>query len=272
MKVRLVLWQALTPVHPGTGQFSGSVVDLPVAREKATGFPVIPASSLKGVLRDGRTDDEAEHLYGSPERAAELTFTDARILFLAARSYVGTFALITSPTVLERLRRDQETLGLPPLKAPLPSLEKAEALLPQETDLICQEGGEEKVPLEDIDLKARRGEAEGLAQELAQWLGAEEAKVFRKHLAVVSDEVFGFFCEMGLEVIPRVRLRAESKTVEEGPWYEEAIPAESIFYSFALAPKEEAFRELERPYLQVGGQGSVGRGLLRRLAIWGGGG
>lgn len=266
MKAKLVLWQALTPVHPGTGQASESVVDLPVAREKATGFPVIPASSLKGVLRDGRKEGEAERIFGSEERAAELTLTDARILLLAVRSHVGTFALITSPTVLGRLRRDLEVLGLPPLKAPLPSPGQAQVLLPKETGLVCGD----QVSLEDLDLEAIPGGAEDLVQELARWVGEEEAELFRRHLAVVSDEVFGFFCEMGLEVIPRVRLKAESKTVEEGPWYEEAIPAESVFYCFALAPREEAFQELDRPYLQVGGQGSVGRGLLRRLASLGG--
>ncbi|MDW8481323.1 MAG: type III-B CRISPR module RAMP protein Cmr4 [Meiothermus sp.] len=134
MQAKLIFWQALTPVHPGTGQDSGSVVDLPVAREAATGFPVIPASSLKGVLRDGRgmdAEDESEaalharRVFGFAGRkkkkdsnededisqAAELTLTDARLLFLPVRSYAGTFAFLTCPLVLERLQRDLEGSG-----------------------------------------------------------------------------------------------------------------------------------------------------------------
>lgn len=42
---------AETPIHIGIGQVSGAI-DLPVAREAVTGYPVLPASSLKGALRD----------------------------------------------------------------------------------------------------------------------------------------------------------------------------------------------------------------------------
>lgn len=42
---------AETSLHPGTGQVSGTV-DLPVAREKTTNYPVIVGSSLKGALKD----------------------------------------------------------------------------------------------------------------------------------------------------------------------------------------------------------------------------
>jgi CRISPR-associated protein Cmr4 len=41
---------AETPLHPGTGQSTG-VVDLPVSREKTTGWPQIPETGLKGALK-----------------------------------------------------------------------------------------------------------------------------------------------------------------------------------------------------------------------------
>jgi heat shock protein HtpX len=59
------------------------------------------------VLRDGRDDEQSNRLFGSLENAAELTLTDARLLLLPVRSYAGTFALLTCPLVLERLKRDQ---------------------------------------------------------------------------------------------------------------------------------------------------------------------
>ena len=55
MKSRLVFVHAISPLHAGTGQGVG-VIDLPVAREKATGLPYFPGSSLKGVLRDACED------------------------------------------------------------------------------------------------------------------------------------------------------------------------------------------------------------------------
>jgi hypothetical protein len=54
---RLILLHALTPLHVGTGQAVANV-DLPIAREKATGFPIVPASALKGVLRDNFSNQQ----------------------------------------------------------------------------------------------------------------------------------------------------------------------------------------------------------------------
>ena len=41
----------LAPTHVGTGQAAGAV-DLPIARERHTGHPYLPATALKGVARD----------------------------------------------------------------------------------------------------------------------------------------------------------------------------------------------------------------------------
>ncbi|MCL6527933.1 MAG: type III-B CRISPR module RAMP protein Cmr4 [Thermaceae bacterium] len=292
MNAKMIFWQALTPVHPGTGQDSSSVIDLPVAREAATGFPVIPASSLKGVLRDGRgleKNDESEdatvarRVFGyagkkkksdSEEeedisQAAELTLTDARVLFLPVRSYAGTFAFLTCPLVLERLQRDQKALecdqkalDCSKFEATIPNLGQTEALLPQNTQIVHGD----KVILEDIDLSAKVGAADDLAKELGRLVFSEESGYFVERFALVSNDVFAYFCEMGMEIIARVRLKSDTKTVEPGGlWYEEAIPAETVFSSFAIG--KDGFEELNRPYVQIGGQASVGRGLLRRLGV-----
>lgn len=259
MKAKAIFWQALTPVHPGTGQDSSSVIDLPVAREAATGFPVIPASSLKGVLRDGRSDEAANKIFGSLDQMGELTLTDARLLLLPVRSYTGTFALITCPLVLQRLERDAAALGRP-LSLPLANVEGEQALAGSAIQY------EQKVILEDIDLQVK-GPSEALARAMSQVLFGKEEPYFTERFALVSNDVFGYFCQTGLEVIARVRLESETKTVANGAlWYEEAIPAEAIFSSFAIAKDQAHFAELDKnPYLQIGGKASVGRGLLRRL-------
>ena len=43
--VALLFLHALSPLHAGTGQGIGAI-DLPIAREKATGIPYLPGSSL----------------------------------------------------------------------------------------------------------------------------------------------------------------------------------------------------------------------------------
>ena len=50
MTTQLTFVHALSPLHAGIGQGAG-VIDLPIAREKATGIPFLPGSSLKGALR-----------------------------------------------------------------------------------------------------------------------------------------------------------------------------------------------------------------------------
>ena len=49
MKRHLLTLYTRTPLHVGSGT-SVDVVDLPIMRERITGFPVIPSTSLKGVL------------------------------------------------------------------------------------------------------------------------------------------------------------------------------------------------------------------------------
>ncbi|WP_027883021.1 type III-B CRISPR module RAMP protein Cmr4 [Meiothermus rufus] len=280
-KFRAFFLQALTPVHPGTGQDTSGTVDLPVAREKATGYPVIPASSLKGVLRNGRglevADDSAEArrvraIYGFAGRrkkedqeedlsqAARLSLTDARLLALPVRSYAGTFALITCPLALQRWQRDAEALGLSAeLRWPEP--EGTQVFVDGET--LVHQG---RVILEDLDLEVAGGTG-GLAAKLSQLIFQREEPYFTSRLAVASSDVFGYFCQNGLEVIARVRLEEQTKTVKRGAlWYEEAVPAEALFAFFALSPNEEDFTELtQHPVLQLGGEASVGRGLVRLL-------
>jgi CRISPR-associated protein Cmr4 len=129
---------ALTALHAGTGQGVG-VVDLPIAREKSTGLPIVPGSGIKGVLREELnpsnpgTDDlqpckdtagkeveakkcwttlfgpEADTLKEDKEGigfAGALNIQDAQLLCLPVRSVYGVFAWVTCPFILQRYKRD----------------------------------------------------------------------------------------------------------------------------------------------------------------------
>ena len=134
-QVRMMFMVAETPLHPGSGAETG-LVDLPIQRERHTGFPKIEASTIKGCLRDlfSRTQrnqkiegtaqdnsgqqrkangDLVEVLFGpdtqkADEHAGALVFTDARILLFPVRSLKGVFAWVTCPMVLHRLKRECE--------------------------------------------------------------------------------------------------------------------------------------------------------------------
>src|SRR2546421_5437268 len=114
MTARLTFVHALSPLHAGIGQGAG-VIDLPIAREKATGLPFLPGSSLKGALKALCPDENTrKRIFGadptgsdtSNDYASPVQFSDQRLLLLPVRSLAGTFAWVTSPYILDRFARD----------------------------------------------------------------------------------------------------------------------------------------------------------------------
>jgi len=280
---RLYFVHALSPLHPGTGQGTG-VIDLPIAREKATGIPYLPGSSVKGTLRDSTLiDKEAKKRFfgpdtnGADEHAGAALFADARLLLLPVRSLRGTFAYVTSPYLLRRLSRDAGDVGAgAPNQIPSPA-DRRQALL--SGDALLYQG--RQVVLEDLDLAGRPDEN---AKNWANWIGKNafaeqpERDLLNGRLCVVHDDVLSFLLTTATEVIARVRLQSDQKTVAEGAlWYEEALPAETVLAGLILAQttkdrdnkaytaKEalEALDKVSGHTLQFGGKATVGRGLCR---------
>ena len=250
---QLYVLHALAPLHIGEDQAAGAV-DLPTMRERATGYPLIPGSSVKGVLREeaedrfdgGANAEPVRAAFGPPKDQAGdhrggLIFTDAHLLALPVRSLCGTYAWVTCGRVLTRLNRDLETLeGHDPLpvprvddhrkaRVPKPAAGAApSALLPP---------GRDEVFLEELLLDGRPAtEASRLAERLGAWFcpgDADAAELLRRRLLVVHDDVFGFYTRLGLEVRARVKL-GDAGTVEEGPWSEEHLPAESLLVGLVV--------------------------------------
>jgi CRISPR-associated protein Cmr4 len=263
-ETRLILLHALTPLHVGTGQAVGNV-DLPIAREKATGFPIVPASALKGVLRDYFTAHSwATQAFGDTDQAGAWVFTDLRILCLPVRSFFGVFAYTTCPLILERLRRHAEAFGITGFENLGVAVDGTQIALTRDSAL--QKDG--KVYLEDLDLAVKTGQqVDAVAQAIADKLLPEgERSHFMARFAVVSNDVFTFLSETATEVVARVRLEDATKTVASGGlWYEEAVPAEAIFYGFVGATSAEpslASLQIDQ-LLQIGGDATIGRGLCK---------
>lgn len=300
MKLQPYLLHALSPLHAGVGH-TVDVIDLPIARMRSTGIPIVPGSSIKGVLRysrdprynpQGRTLEKETLLavFGpetenAAEHAGALMAGDARLLCMPIRSFRGTFAYATSPLLLSLAARDLEGTKAP---APPKALNERIALIPSESLNLHtlrqgQGQGTQKLYLEDLDLKARPDPAaeewgKFLASKLIQ--GAGDQATFAKRFAILDDETMTFLWETATQVDTRIRLNPETRTVAEGAlWMEESLPPETILLGvFAaqhstrkdlkLSPEEVLKKALpSEEILQFGGKATVGRGRSRLLPV-----
>lgn len=297
-KQGFILWLYVeTPLHAGVGQGIGDI-DLPLQRERSTGFPYVQASGIKGAMRahcaENLEASKVEVLFGpdtqsAHEHAGALSLSDARLLLFPVRSLAGVWAWITCPKVLSRFLSDAKRVGLSlSLPEPPSPLSPGEAIFSQEgAEVVLSANGRgDLVVLEDLAF-TRSSLSESFLPQWTEFL-AERAfpkepgywrENLRKHLVILSDEDFQFFVEHATEVLTRVRIEPETKTVQEGAlWTEELLSSESLLYCAGVVepahkPQEDGgsasaedllkkFRSCltEHPYLQVGGDRTLGRG------------
>ena len=268
---KLIFLHALTPLHVGTGQAVANV-DLPIAREKATGFPIVPASAFKGVLRDHYSNTpDVSPAFGTTESAGSWMFTDLRILCLPVRSFYGVFAYVTCPLILSRLQRMVNALNIElGINSVTDVLDIEVSHLEVAAHNETQIHHENRVFLEDIDLSLNPNladRARQIAQTIAGWVFPEgERDMFIERFAIVSNETFSFLSETATEIVARVRLEDDVKTVAQGGlWYEETVPAEAIFYGFVVSASDAASlsKLQEVSLIQIGGDATIGRGICR---------
>ena len=276
----LVVLHAQTPLHPGAGTALG-VVDLPVQRERHTRWPMIPGSSVKGVLRDafrrGTSADLCSDIFGpetdqAEKHAGALSVTDARILAFPVRSLQGVFAYATAPAVLHRLRRDLALVG--DIDVPLPEAALANGRVHAAADspLLV----DDRIVLEEFDLQVEPWDAfTTLARQLAAWISDDEPtrNDFARRLVLLDDNQFTHFVRHGTEVVARIGLDYERKTVRKGAlFYQEFLPAETIMYSLVMAHAVRSdtecsaadvlqhLRQNTPAVLQFGGDETTGKG------------
>lgn len=248
---------AETPIHPGAGRGMG-VVDLPVAREAATDYPVLVGSSLKGALRDkmetAKTDD-AKVRFGEQDRAGELLVSDARLLLLPVRSLTGSYRWATCPHIVERYRRDLTRVGLEP-SPEVPVVDRRSVLATGAGDLFLEERQ-----------FAISGEPPDDLAKAVEPLVLHEATRGRLHdtLAVLHDDNFAWYARYGLSIQARNVLEDGTKK-SRNLWYEETMPPDTVMYAIVMGRSEESLRALDAlfpqgdPYLQAGGNETTGQG------------
>lgn len=253
-----------TSLHAGSGNDLG-IVDLPVQRERHTGFPKVEGSGIKGCIREvfeemvpaiaaGKKDfkftsnsiskDEltkAINLVFGPEKggdhAGALGFTDARLLLFPVKSMKGVFAWVTCPRVLERFKRDMLLCGIDhKLEMPL------ENSTPRDSDLFVKDN---KVVLEEYTFEINNKNEE-CCTNMADWLSknvipsGDTHKYWRekmtRDMVVISDDDFRDFVSLSTEVVTRTKIDSSTGTVAKGQLFtEEYLPPETVLYSLALA-------------------------------------
>ena len=253
---------AETPIHPGAGRSMG-VVDLPVAREASTHYPVIVGSSLKGALKDKATAVDKEKVdehFGVPDRAGNLLVADARLLLLPVRSLTTAFRWVTCPHLVERYGRDLRRAGLPN-QPTAPEVKHGQVLVADrnaEDDRLFLE--ERQFAVGDL----REGVALVAAIE-PLILHAETQRRLSSRLAVLHDDDFAWFVRYGLALQARNVLEKETKQ-STNLWYEETLPPDTVMHALIAGRSGEALGTLdtlfpeEDPYLQAGGNETVGHG------------
>lgn len=300
MRTRLVLVHALTPLHAGTGQAVGAI-DLPVARERPTGVPIVPGSSIKGALR-AREEDKAwqKAIYGpdtqdASDHGGAVQFSDVHTVLLPVRSLAGTFAWVTSPYLLSRFARDAKEAQI--LLDPAPSVaEIGSCVIGEGSVLAVTIEKIRKVILEDLDLSPSGTEADSLAlsaigkklgealfpdadkattEEIAENTASRAALAAR--LCLVHDDAMSYLLESATEVSARIRLDPQKKTVVRGAlWTEEALPTETVLAGVAVASRvtregkeyepDALFGQIAKTaagLVQLGGKATAGRGNCR---------
>jgi CRISPR-associated protein Cmr4 len=290
MTTKPLLILTRTPLHVGAGSSVGAI-DQPIQRERHTGFPIIPASSLKGsfadhwnselategdkkvrVTRDG-TSSVPAWLFGSDSDknafAGALLFSEARVLAFPVRSAKGSFAWITCPMMIQRANRDGVIASTIPLE---PSADD-EAIFKSDGPLAIGQ----QIVLEDYCLSNTGDYSADLAEEIAALLPHEAVlQSITDRLVILSNGMMTHFATTSCEVAQHVRISDETGTAEgTGLFNQENVPSDTLFYSVLGAkssrkgtdPKtaDEALQEFESKVtdinvFQFGGDASTGLG------------
>ena len=269
---------AETQIHAGSGESNG-VVDLPIMREKSTGWPCVFGSAVKGALRA-----RAERLFGKEslvvnqifgdgstsgsEFAGALLASDAKLALLPVRSLTGHYRWVTCPDMLSRLNRDRVRFGHGQ-SVDIPKVENNTAFVA---------AGSGRLFLEEYAYDCQKADLGMVIDTLLAPLVGDRCSELAEKLVIISNDDFGHICQSAIPVQAHIRINNDTKTVASGAlWHEESLPADTVLY-LGLHATDARQGELpavallgqiteglfgQKPYLQLGGNETTGMGWCR---------
>jgi len=262
MQTKVLTLFTRTPLHVGAGASVGAI-DQPIQRERHTGFPIIPASALKGCFadqwpathdgknggkqrlstteedKDGKKTqvltqaDQCAWLFGSDTTdlpfAGSLLFSEARVLAFPIRSAKGSYAWITCPLMLQRAKRDGVISGEIPVE-------------PADDHAIFKNDGPlslgTQIVLEEYCFNSTGTYPADLAEAIARLVEDDLFKSIKDRLVILSNGMMSYFASTTCEVAQHVRISDETGTAEPGALFnQENVPADTLFYSVLGATK-----------------------------------
>jgi len=278
--------KVMTPLHAGSGQDLG-IVDLPIQRERHTGFPKIEASGLKGSIRDifrrtlGASEKKNMDLLFGPETSGDyagaIGFIDARLLLFPVKSVKGTYALITCPQILKQL-----IVSLNIVK------QTSDLKISSIPDNLCRVAAESQVVLNNkviLEEYCFNVEDIKIDDKLIKLLEHyTEIDNLTQKLVILTDDDFTELVNLSTEVITRTKINVETGTVSDGALFtEEYLPSESVLYSLAIPSSIFAEKESKEvfvgekqdtvaimdywtgnmpQFMQIGGNATIGKGIV----------
>ena len=288
----LNLFRALSPLHVGSGNAIG-VVDLPIQRESHTNFPKVESSSLKGAIRAAiyqkeENKDKFIKVFGNNPDDTELIQTgaisvsEARILLFPVQSLKGVFTYVTSSFGLKRFLQEQkayyQNIAVIDFQVP----EVKDNVLVSTKSLLTQD----QVVFEEYTFKAEVSDTvSDIAEQLDDLLNMDGFLMDR--FAIIPDDEFSQFVQLSTDITTRIRIDSETGVVAEGAlFYEENVPAETVFYStfhyrdtrpsasekkITLSLDADQVKQFVNSLLpdviQIGGNQTIGRGMVRRTSV-----
>lgn len=273
----IISFYAVSPIHAGSGA-SVATVDLPIQRERHTGYPIIQASGVKGAMRDHfrKFNTESDkmlinYIFGSDEQddwdkekdalPGSISVSDAKLLAFPMRSNVAPFVWVTSPTVMNRLKKDLEFVGL--------SMDGAFKV--DNDEALVLEGDftkDSKIILEDAVVNV-------VSEKPNQVPFIKQNFPEIDRLLLISDTMFDYCVSSCTEVQTNIKIDSETGTASDHALrYQEFLPADSILYTvvyFSGSIKEDLkasairgyLKETIKDFIQVGGDTTLGKGIFK---------
>ena len=280
-----------TQLHAGTGSDLG-IVDMPIQRERHTGFPKIESSTLKGCIRhsikkqNGSGNTFINIAFGSEngnDNAGAIAFSDARLLCFPVKSLKDVFAWVTCPKILERFQKEMTWCNLEMPEIPTTN----GGLICNNSPLKVSESIN-KLVLEEYAFEVAE---DSRVTKLGDWFaekiyGQNEywSKKIKSNLVILSDEAFRDFVNLSTEINTRTKIDQDTGTVVTGGLFtEEYLPAESILYSVVMTgpefskdsngKKDSEIRDWfgkainQTKMIQIGGNATLGKGIVNTVFV-----